>query len=130
MRPIYARFVEGRCPYFDILPLQGAIPFKPESWGETQGISAQGIVNGVNDTLGPPMSRVLKVSRPVRAERRDRGNAPSTHTGGLSEDGMRWWNDEHMGITHPRPTRADYREMVCVGGAMSTWGLRTQFTFI
>ena len=125
MRPIYARFVEGRCPYFDILPLQGAIPFKPESWWETQGI-----VNGVNDTLGPPMSRVLKVSRPVRAERRDRGNAPSTHTGGLSEDGMRWWNDEHMGITPPRPTRADYREMVCVGGAMSTWGLRTQFTFI
>lgn len=73
---------------------------------------------------------VLKPRRPVRAERRDRGNAPSTHTGGLSEDGMRWWNDEHMGITHPRPTRADYREMVCVGGAMSTWGLRTQFTFI
>ena len=87
-------------------------------------------MNGVNDTLGPPMSRVLKVSRPVRAERRDRGNAPSTHMGGLSEDGMRWWNDEHMGITPPRPTRADYREMVCVGGAMSTWGLRTQFTFI
>ncbi len=27
--------------------------------------------------------------------------APSTHTGGLSEDGMRWWSDEHMGITHP-----------------------------
>ena len=44
---------------------------------------------------------VLKPRRPVRAERRDRGNAPSTHTGGLSEDGMRWWNDEHMGITHP-----------------------------
>ena len=40
MRPIYARFVEGRCPYFDILPLQGAIPFKPESWGETQGAAA------------------------------------------------------------------------------------------
>ena len=40
MRPIYARFVEGRCPYFDILPLQGAIPFKPESWGETQGVAA------------------------------------------------------------------------------------------
>ena len=40
MRPIYARFVEGRCPYFDILPLQGAIHFKPESWGETQGVAA------------------------------------------------------------------------------------------
>ena len=40
IRPIYARFVEGRCPYFDILPLQGAIPFKPESWGETQGVAA------------------------------------------------------------------------------------------
>ena len=26
--------VEGRCPYFDILPLQGAILFKPCSWGE------------------------------------------------------------------------------------------------
>ena len=26
--------VEGRCPYFDILPLQGAIPFKPCTWGE------------------------------------------------------------------------------------------------
>ena len=25
--------VEGRCPYFDILPLQGAIPFKPCTWG-------------------------------------------------------------------------------------------------
>ena len=90
-----------------------------------KGISAQGIVNGVNNTLGPPMSRVLKVSRPVRAERRDRGNAPSTHmadyrrmvcvggtmstwglrplapTGGLSGNGMRWWSDEHMGITRP-----------------------------
>ena len=43
---------------------------------------------------------VLKPQRPVRAERRDRGNAPSTHTGGLSEDGMRWWNDGHMGIMH------------------------------
>ena len=40
IRPIYARFVEGRCPYFDILPLQGAIPFKPESWWETQGVAA------------------------------------------------------------------------------------------
>ncbi len=28
--------VEGRCPIFDILPLQGAIPFKPCTWG-TQG---------------------------------------------------------------------------------------------
>lgn len=44
---------------------------------------------------------VLKSRRPVRAERRDRGNAPSTHTGGLSGNGMRWWSDEHMGITHP-----------------------------
>ena len=26
---------------------------------------------------------------------------PSTHTGGLSENGMRWWNDEHMGIYAP-----------------------------
>ena len=26
---------------------------------------------------------------------------PSTHTGGLSENGMHWWNDEHMGIMHP-----------------------------
>ena len=43
---------------------------------------------------------VLKPQRPVRAERRDRGNAPSTHTGGLSEDGMRWWNDGHMEIMH------------------------------
>ena len=34
LRPIYARCVEGRCPYFDILPLQGAIPFKPCTWGE------------------------------------------------------------------------------------------------
>ena len=37
MRPIYARCVEGRCPYFDILPLQGAIPFKPFSLGENPG---------------------------------------------------------------------------------------------
>ena len=33
LRPIYARCVEGRCPYFDILPIQGAIPFKPCTWG-------------------------------------------------------------------------------------------------
>ena len=26
---------------------------------------------------------------------------PSTHTGGLSENGMHWWNDGHMGIMHP-----------------------------
>ena len=39
MRPIYAPFVEGRCPYFDILPLQGAIPLNP-SHGETQGVAA------------------------------------------------------------------------------------------
>ena len=39
--------VEGRCPYFDILPLQGAIPFKPCSWGETQGV-----VHCVHYTLG------------------------------------------------------------------------------
>ena len=25
--------VGGRCPYSDVLPLQGAIPFKPWSWG-------------------------------------------------------------------------------------------------
>ena len=31
--------VEGRCPYFDILPLQGAILFKPCSWGGTQGVA-------------------------------------------------------------------------------------------
>ena len=30
--------VEGRCPIFDILPLQGAIPFKPCTWG-TQGVA-------------------------------------------------------------------------------------------
>ena len=47
LRPIYARCVEGRCPYFDILPLQGAIPFKPCSWGETQGV-----VHCVHYTLG------------------------------------------------------------------------------
>ena len=47
LRPIYARCVEGRCPYFDILPLQGAIPFKPCSWGETQGV-----VHSVHYTLG------------------------------------------------------------------------------
>ena len=42
-----------------------------------KGISAQGIVNGVNDTLGPPPDDwVLLHSRPVRAERRNRGNAP------------------------------------------------------
>ena len=32
--------VEGRCPYLDILPLQGAILFKPCSWGGgTQGVA-------------------------------------------------------------------------------------------
>ena len=34
----FARFapvcVGGRCPYSDVLPLQGAIPFKPSTWGE------------------------------------------------------------------------------------------------
>ena len=90
------------------------------------GISAQGKADRRAATPWvPPMSRVLKVSRPVRAERRDRGNAPSTHTSGLSEDGMRWWNDEHMGITPPRPTRADCRKMACIGGTMSTWELCT-----
>ena len=33
----FARFapvcVGGRCPYSDVLPLQGAIPFKPSTWG-------------------------------------------------------------------------------------------------
>ena len=40
------------------------------------GISAQGIVNGVNDTLGPPHDWVLLHSRPVGAICRNRGNAP------------------------------------------------------
>ena len=33
--PIYVRGMSGggRCPYSDVLPLQGAIPFKPWSWG-------------------------------------------------------------------------------------------------
>ena len=47
----FARFapvcVGGRCPYSDVLPLQGAIPFKPCSWGETQGV-----VHCVHYTLG------------------------------------------------------------------------------
>ena len=34
MRLIYARFVEGRCPYFDILPLQGAILLNPNHGGK------------------------------------------------------------------------------------------------
>ena len=40
------------------------------------GISAQGIVNGVNDTLGPPHDWVLLHSRPVGAICRKWGNAP------------------------------------------------------
>ena len=38
--------VEGRCPIFDILPLQGAIPFKPSRGG------TQGVVHSVHYTLG------------------------------------------------------------------------------
>ena len=71
------------------------------------------------------MSRVLKVSRPVRAERRDRGNATSTHTGGLSEDGMRWWNDEHMGIYAPSTQTGGLSENGMHWWTMSTWGLCT-----
>ena len=66
-----------------------------------KGISAQGKVNRVNDTLGPPMTRVLKGIAPCKGRNvEDRGNAPSTQTGRLSENGMHWWNDEHMGIMH------------------------------
>ena len=41
-----------------------------------RGISAQGRVNGVNDTLGPPHDWVLLHSRPVGAICRKWGNAP------------------------------------------------------
>ena len=43
IRPFVSR---GRCPILDVLPLQGAIPFKPESWG------TQGVVHSVHFTLG------------------------------------------------------------------------------
>ena len=46
-----------------------------------RGISAQGRVNGVNDTLGPPHDWVLLHSRPVGAICRKWGNAPR-HTRG------------------------------------------------
>ena len=52
---------------------EAAAPYKG------RGISAQGRVNGVNDTLGPPHDWVLLHSRPVGAERRNRGNAPPRH---------------------------------------------------
>ena len=38
--------VEGRCPIFDILPLQGANVIKPSRGG------AQGVVHSVHSTLG------------------------------------------------------------------------------
>ena len=36
--------VEGRCPYLDILPLQGAILFKPCSWGEPRVSQSFGLL--------------------------------------------------------------------------------------
>ena len=73
------------------------------------GISAQGIVNGVNDTLGPPHDWVLLHSRPVGAICRKWGNAPrhtrayyrAKHTGVLS--------GETHGRIIGRNTRANYR---------------------
>ena len=74
-----------------------------------RGISAQGRVNGVNDTLGPPHDWVLLHSRPVGAICRKWGNAPrhtrayyrAKHTGVLS--------GETHGRIIGRNTRANYR---------------------
>ena len=46
-RPICGCLSSGRCPYADVLPLQGAIPFKPSRGGGTQGV-----VHYVHFTLG------------------------------------------------------------------------------
>ena len=53
---------------------------KPRRPVRARGISAQGIVNGVNDTwVPPPHVPGFKGIAPCRAERRDRGNAPDPH---------------------------------------------------
>ena len=65
---------------------EAAAPYKG------RGISAQGRVNGVNDTLGPPPRLGFITFAPCRGNMSKMGQRPSTHTGELS--------GETHGFTH------------------------------